>query len=48
MRRKIQTSITISVKGKELIEKLADKLGLNRTCVIEMAVRKLAEKEEVK
>ena len=47
MRKKFQTSITLSFKAKELIVKLAEKLGLNKVSVIEMAVRKLAEKEGI-
>jgi len=47
MRNKIQTSITLSRKAKDLIEKLTVKLGVNKTSVIEIAVRKLAEKENI-
>ena len=47
MRKKFQTSTTLSLRAKELIVKLADKLGLNKASVIELAIRKLAEKEGV-
>jgi hypothetical protein len=47
MRRKFQTSTTLTLKSKDLIVKLAEKLGLNKASIIEMAIRKLAEKEKV-
>ena len=47
MRNKTLTSITLSHQAKELREKLAVKLGINKTAVIEMAIRKLAEKENI-
>ena len=48
MRNKILTSMAISKQAKILIEKIATKLGLSKTAVMEMAVRRLAEREEVK
>jgi predicted transcriptional regulator len=41
------SSYRLSEECHELLGKLANKLGLTRTTVIEMAVRKLAEQEAV-
>jgi hypothetical protein len=38
----------LTPEAKRLLEKLAKKLGLSRTGVIEMAVRRLAEVEKIK
>lgn len=43
-----QTSIRLTSEAKELIERLSQKLGINQTSVIEMAIRVLAEKEKVR
>jgi len=48
MRHKILTSMAISRQAIELIEKMALKLGLSKTAIMEMAIRKLAEREDVK
>jgi hypothetical protein len=45
---KLWTSFRISHHGSELIATLAEKLGINKTAVVEQAVRKLAEREGVK
>lgn len=45
---KHNTSIRLTPEAKELIERLSEKLGINQTSVIEMAVRVLAEKEKVR
>jgi biotin operon repressor len=48
MRVKLMTSMRLSPLAILLLEKLAKKLGLSRTAVVEMAVRRLAEAERVK
>lgn len=47
MRNKIQTTFTISVEAIRLIGLLAKKLGLSKTGVLELAIRRLAELEEI-
>lgn len=42
------TSIRLTPEAKELIKRLTVKLGINQTSVIEMAIRVLAEKENVR
>ena len=42
------TSIRLTSEAKQLIERLSNKLGINQTSVIEMAIRVLAEKENVR
>ena len=42
------TSIRLTPEAKELIERLSQKLGINQTSVIEMAIRVLADKENVR
>jgi predicted DNA-binding protein len=42
------TSYRLTTEVKQLIKLLAQKLGVNETSVIELAVRKLAKEEEVK
>ncbi len=42
------TSLRLTPEAKELIERLSQKLGVNQTSVIEMAIRVLAEKEKVR
>lgn len=42
---KTATSFRLSEQALQLIKALARKLGISQTAVIEMAVRKLAEKE---
>lgn len=48
MRTKIQTSFTLSKEAMELIAALAKKLGISKTGALEIAIRKLAEKEKVR
>ena len=43
-----QTSVRLTSEAKELIERLSQKLGINQTSVIEIAIRVLAEKEKVR
>jgi predicted DNA-binding protein len=43
-----QTSIRLTPEARALIKRLSDKLGINQTSVIEMAIRVLAEKENVR
>lgn len=38
----------LSEEAKNLVEALADKLGISQSAVYEMAIRQLAEKERVK
>lgn len=46
--QKQQTSIRLSTEAKALIESLSQKLGVNQSAVLEMAVRLMAEKEKVR
>jgi hypothetical protein len=48
MSKKQPTSMRFSPEAIRLLEKRAKKLGLSRTGVIEMAVRRLAEVEKIK
>jgi predicted DNA-binding protein len=43
-----QTSVRLTAEAKDLIERLSQKLGINQTSVIEMAIRVLAERENVR
>jgi hypothetical protein len=45
---KKQTSLRLSTEARTLQEALARKLGLSLTAIIEMAVRQLAERYNVK
>lgn len=45
---KTQANFKLSTICKVLIAALAQKLGVNKTSVIEMAIRKFAETEKVK
>jgi len=45
MAKKIQLSVSLSEEALRLIEELAQKLGLSKTSVLELAVRRLAEEE---
>jgi len=42
------TSFRITEAAQILLEKLAEKLGIAKTAVVELAVRELAKKEGVK
>jgi len=48
MANKEQTSMRLTPEAKRLLEKLAKKLGVSRTAVMEMAVRRMAEVEKIK
>lgn len=43
-----QTNFRLSSHCKAILAVLSQKLGINNTSVVELAVRKLAEKEKVK
>ncbi len=45
--RKTPISMRISSEGGEIMDALAKKLGVNRTSVVEMAIRRMAEQENV-
>jgi len=45
--RKTPTAFRLSEKAKLLLSALAEKLGVNQTSVIEMAIRQIAEREKV-
>ena len=47
MRHKVKTSITLSIEALRLLSELAKKLGLSKTGVLEMIIRKFAKLEEV-
>ena len=47
MANKEQTSMRLTPEASRLLEKLAKKLGVSRTAVMEMAVRRLAEVEKI-
>lgn len=44
---KIQTSIRMSPQAKRLLWKLASKLGLNQSAILELAIREMAERKNV-
>ena len=44
---KIQTSIRLSQEAKRLICKLASKLGLNQSAILELAIREMAERKNI-
>lgn len=45
--RKTPTAFRLSEKAKSLLGALAEKLGVNQTSVVEMAIRQMAEREKV-
>lgn len=45
---KLHSTYRLSEEAKRLMQLLAQKLGVNQTTVLEIAVRKLAEAEGVK
>jgi hypothetical protein len=47
MKRK-PTSLRMTEEGKRLLELLAEKLGISQAAVLELAIRDMAKKEEVK
>jgi predicted transcriptional regulator len=46
--KKTPTSIRMSDEGKRLLEALAEKLGISQAAVLELAIREMAKREEVK
>jgi hypothetical protein len=44
---KTPTAFRLSHKGKLLLSALAEKLGVNQTAVVEMAIRQMADKERI-
>ena len=46
--RKIRKGYRLSPGAVALLEKLTKKLGISQTSVIEQAIRKLAERENIK
>ncbi len=47
-KEKKTTSIRLTPGAMLLLKNLADKLGVSQTAIIEMAIRKFAEQEQVK
>jgi len=47
MKKKTTTTVRLTMKADELLVKLAEKMGTSKTAIIEMAIRKFAEKESV-
>ncbi len=45
--RKTPTAFRLSEKARALLAALAEKLGVNQTAVVEMAIRQMAERERV-
>ncbi len=48
MATKMPSSIRLSDDGKQLRKLVSEKLGLSESAVVELAIRRLAELEEVK
>ena len=46
--KKIRKGYRLSPEAVALLEKLTEKLGIPQTSVIEQAIRKLAERENIK
>ena len=44
---KEKTSVSLTLEAVELIEQLSKRLGVNKSGIIEMAVRRMAEAERV-
>jgi predicted transcriptional regulator len=47
MKNKQATSIRLSPEAKSLVEQLAKKLGISQAAVFEIAIRRLAQTENV-
>jgi len=47
IRKKRTTTIRFTSQAKELVEKMADVLGVTKTSVIEMAIREKAKREKI-
>lgn len=41
------TTVRLSAEAQRLLEKMAEKNGISKTAVLELAIRKMAEKEGV-
>jgi len=48
MNKKKSTSLRLTPEAKRLLEELAKKLGISQAAIIEIAIRRLAETENVK
>lgn len=48
MREKISTSIRLTKEGKQIVDRLSKRLGIDKSSVLELAIRELAKKENVK
>lgn len=46
--KKVKTSFTLSADASELLAILAAKFGVSKTDVVEIAVRQLAQREQIK
>ena len=46
--KKHKTSISVSQEGERLLALLTQKLGINRSAVLEIALRKMAKAEGIK
>ena len=47
-KREQQTNVRLTAEGKRLLDELTKKLGVSQAAIIEMAIRKFAEQENVK
>ncbi|MBA3534920.1 MAG: ribbon-helix-helix protein, CopG family [Ardenticatenales bacterium] len=47
MNDKKATSVRLTSEGKRLLEELAKKFGISQAAVLEIAIRKFAEQENV-
>ncbi len=47
MANKVKTSFSLSLKARNLIRIIAEKYCISKTAVIELAVRKFAENENI-
>ena len=48
MKNKSNTSIRLTLEAIRLLRELAKNLGVSQTAVIELAIRELAKKENIK
>ena len=47
-KRDKQTNVRLTPEAKRLLDELVKKLGVTQSAIIEMAIRKFAEQENVK
>ncbi len=47
-KREKQTNVRLTDEGKRLLDELTKKLGVSQAAIIEIAIRRLAEQENVK